>query len=242
MKRYIVALMTLLAVAAAYATADAQTTKARTALGGFNLFSVTHDIQIGQQSAVAAEKQMALLGVPGADRYINLIAQRLTPFAPGARYPYAAKIVNAPDIKAFSLPGGPLYLNRGLIDATRNEAELASVIAHEMAHVALRHGTTIVSNAYLGKTGLGLLGGLVGKRGSTASNIVNVVGGMGLNATFLKFSRDDENNADRVGAEMMARAGYSPVAMADFFALLRQKNGRDPSTLEMFFGSHPPGR
>lgn len=244
MKIHVVTLSTLFvflhAAAPVHAIADAQTTRSRSALGGFNLFSVAQDIQIGQQSAVSAEKQMALLGVPRADRYVNLIAQRLAAFAPGARYPYAAKIVNAPDINAFSLPGGPLYLNRGLIDATRNEAELASVIAHEMAHVALRHGTTNVSNAYLGKTGLGLLGGLVGKRGSTASNIVNVVGGMGLNATFLKFSRDDENAADRVGAEMMARAGYSPLAMADFFALLRQENGRDPSTLEMFFGSHPP--
>ena len=244
MKRYVVAFATLLVVPLVVDpirhTCAAQSTKARSALGGFNLFSVAQDVQIGQQSAVAAERQMALLGVPSANQYVNQIVQKLRPFAPGAKYPYAAKIVNAPDINAFSLPGGPLYLNRGLIEATRSEAELTSVIAHEMAHVALRHGTTSVSNAYLGKTGLGLLGGLVGKRGTTTANIVSVVGGMGLNATFLKFSRDDENDADRVGAEMMARAGYSPLAMADFFAVLRQESGRDPSKLEMFFGSHPP--
>ncbi|MEQ1691184.1 MAG: M48 family metalloprotease, partial [Gemmatimonas sp.] len=244
MKRYVMAcaavLVAALAVEPIRHTCAAQNAKVRTALGGFNLFSTEQDIQIGRQSAVAAERQMALLGVPGADRYVNQIVERLRPCAPGAKYPYAAKIVNAPDINAFALPGGPLYLNRGLIEATRSEAELAGVIAHEMAHIALRHGTTSASNAYLGKTGLGLLGGLVGKRGTTSANIISVVGGMGLNATFLKFSRDDEHAADGVGADMMARAGYSPLAMADFFAVLRQEAGRDPSTVEMFFGSHPP--
>jgi Zn-dependent protease with chaperone function len=223
------------------AVSDAQTsTRTRSPLGRFNLFTVGQDIQLGQQSAVEAEKQLPLLNVPRVDRYVNQIVQRLKRFAPGAQYPYAAKVVNAPEINAFSLPGGPLYVHRGLIDAAKGEAELAGVISHEMAHIALRHGTSHVSNAYLGQTGLGLLGGLIGKKSNTVANIVNSVGGVGLNAAFLKFSRDDEYEADRAGALMMAQAGYSPYAMADFFARLRQEQGSNPGKLEQFFSSHPP--
>jgi beta-barrel assembly-enhancing protease len=197
-------------------------------------------VQIGRQSAAEAEKELPLLNAPRVDRFVNQIVQRLKPHAPGAQYPYSAKVVNAPEINAFSLPGGPLYLHRGLIEAAQNEGELAGVIAHEMAHIALRHGTSHVSNAYLGQTGLGLLGGLLGRKSTTAMNIVNSVGGVGLNAAFLKFSRDDEYEADRAGALMMAEAGYSPFAMADFFARLRQEQGSNPSKLEQFFSSHPP--
>jgi hypothetical protein len=133
-----------------------------------------------------------------------------------------------------------MYVNRGLVEAARSEAELAGVLAHEMAHVALRHGTHQASKAYLGQAGLGILGGLLGRNGGNASNIVNAVGGLGLNAAFLKFGRDDEYQADQVGAEIMARAGYDPVAMANFFELLRGEQGRDPGKLEQFFSDHPP--
>jgi hypothetical protein len=122
--------------------------------------------------------------------------------------------------------------------AARSEAELAGVLAHEMAHVALRHGTNQASKAYLAQAGLGILGGLLGRK-SNASQIVGSIGGVGLNAVFLKFSRDDEYQADAVGAEMMAKSGYDPVAMATFFALLRSEQARDPGKLEGFFSSHP---
>ena len=114
------------------------------------------------------------------------------------------------------------------------------MLAHEMAHVALRHGTHQASKAYLGQAGLGILGGLLGKNGNSTSQIVNAVGGLGLNAVFLKFSRDAEYQADRLGAEVMAGAGYNPVAMATLFELLRSEQGRDPGKLERFFSSHPP--
>jgi hypothetical protein len=109
-----------------------------------------------------------------------------------------------------------------------------------MSHVVLRHGTEQASKAYLGQAGLSLLGGLVGKRGSTSSQIIQAVGGFGLNAAFLKFSRSDELEADALGAELMHNAGYDPVAMATMFAMLRSEQGRDPSKLEQFFSSHPP--
>jgi Zn-dependent protease with chaperone function len=207
---------------------------------GFNLFSVEQDIEIGRQSAVEAERQLPLLKSSNVNRYLNKIIGRLAAKAPGARYPYAIKAVNDPAINAFALPGGPMYVNRGLVEAARSEAELASVLAHEMAHVALRHGTHQASKAYLGQAGLGILGGLLGKNGGNTAQIVNAVGGLGLNAVFLKFSRDAEYQADLIGAQIMAKAGYNPTAMADFFGLLRSEQGRDPGKVERFFSDHPP--
>lgn len=206
---------------------------------GFNLFSVEQDIELGRQSAVAAERELRLLNNRAVDAYLNRVVRRLAQNAPGARYPYEIKAVNASEINAFALPGGPMYVNRGLVEAARNEAELAGVLAHEMAHVALRHGTHQASKVYLTRAGLGILGGLLGKSSGNTSTIVNTIGGVGLNAVFLKFSRDDEYEADQVGVEIMAKAGYDPRAMATFFAQLRQVQGRDPSKLEQFFSSHP---
>jgi len=103
----------------------------------------------------------------------------------------------------------------------------------------MRHGTHQASKAYLSQAGLGILGGLLGKQSGGTARILNAIGGFGLNAVFLKFSRDDEYEADRVGAQMMAKAGYDPVAMATFFALLRSEQGRNPGKLEQFFSSHP---
>ena len=215
-------------------------TSRTTPTAGFNLFSVEQDVEIGRQSAVEAERQLPLLRDRNVDRYLNKIISKLAAKAPGARYPYAIKAVNAAEINAFSLPGGPMYVNRGLVEAARSEAELAGVLAHEMSHVALRHGTHQASKAYLGQAGLGILGGLLGKNGNNTAQIVNAVGGLGLNAVFLKFSRDAEYQADQLGAEIMAGAGYNPVAMASFFELLRGEQGRDPGKVERFFSSHPP--
>src|SRR5579859_1521019 len=207
---------------------------------GFNLFTVQQDIEIGRTSATEAERQITLLNDAPTDAWLNRIIQKLAAVAPGARYPYHIKAVNAPEINAFSLPGGPMYVNRGLISAAGSEAELAAVLAHEMSHVALRHGTHQASTAYLAQTGLGILGGLLGKNSARATDIVNTVGGLGLNAAFLKFSRSYEYQADQTGAEIMARAGYNPTAMADFLEKMRVAQGRDPSQLEQFFSDHPP--
>ncbi len=207
---------------------------------GFNLFSMQQDVDLGRQSAAEVEKQVPVLNDARTNSYLTRIVTRLAAQTPGTKFPYTIKAVNATEINAFALPGGPMYVNRGLITAARNEGELTGVLAHEMAHVVLRHGTEQASKAYLGQAGLSLLGGLVGKRGSTSSQIVNAVGGFGLNAAFLKFSRGDELEADALGAELMAKAGYDPVAMATMFAMLAAEQGRDPSKLERFFSSHPP--
>jgi hypothetical protein len=129
-------------------------------------------------------------------------------------------------------------VNTGLIAAARSEAELAGVLAHEMSHVALRHGTQQASTAYIGQAGLGILGGLFGKNNS-ASQIVGTVGGLGLNTLFLQYSREDEYKADAAGAAIMAKAGYDPVAMANFLGVLRATQGSEPSKVEQFFSDHP---
>ena len=207
---------------------------------GFNLFSVQQDVDLGRQSAVEVERQLPILNDARVNSYLTRIISRLSAQAPGTKFPYTIRAVNSTEINAFALPGGPMYVNKGLVTAARSEAELAGVLAHEMSHVVLRHGTEQASKAYLGQAGLSLLGGLVGKRGSTSSQIVNAVGGFGLNAAFLKFSRSDEYEADALGAELMSKAGYDPLAMATMFAMLRSEQGRDPGKLERFFSSHPP--
>ena len=240
MKRTIQAPSVLLACALVLCAPVVARAATSRATPGFNLFSVEQDIEIGRQSAVEAERQLPLLNDRNVDRYLNEIIRKLAAQAPGPRYPYAVKAVNAPEINAFALPGGPMYVNRGLFEAARSEAELAGVLAHEMSHVALRHGTHQASKAYLTQAGLGILGGLLGRNGGNASNIVNAIGGLGLNVVFLKFGRDDEYQADELGAEIMAGAGYNPVAMANFFELLRSEQSHDPGKLERFFSDHPP--
>ena len=174
------------------------------------------------------------------ERYLNERRPASRRGAPGARYPYRVRAVDSSDINAFTFPGGFLYVNRGLLTATRNESELAGVLAHEISHVALRHGTHEASKAYGAQAGLGILGGLLGRgKSGTTQQIIQAIGGLGLNAVFMKFSRNDEQEADLLGIRMMKKAGYDPAAMASFFELLKQQEARDPGRLQQFFSSHP---
>ena len=204
-----------------------------------NLFSVEQDAQIGRQAAADAERQLPMVRDGYVEGYLNAIVRRLAAAAPGPRFDYHARVVNAADINAFSLPGGPVYVNRGLIEAVRNEGELAGVLAHEMAHVAQRHGTSQVTKAYGAQLGVGLLAGLLGGRNQRVGMGEQIVGSLGLNALFMKFSRNAENEADRVGAQIMSRAGYDPMAMASFFDLLAAQERRSPGAAAQFFSDHP---
>jgi beta-barrel assembly-enhancing protease len=204
---------------------------------GFNIFSAEQDVEIGKESAVAVERQLPVLRDAPLNNYINKVGRRLVAVVPGSKYPYQFKVVNVSDVNAFALPGGFMYIHRGLIGAAQSEGELASVMAHEMAHVALRHGTNQASKAYLAQAGLGVLGGILG--GGTSGQIIGAVGGFGLNTLFLKFSRTAEQQADIVGAQMLARAGYDPLDMARMFETLRKQSGADPGKFEQFFSDHP---
>lgn len=206
---------------------------------GFNLFSAQQDQEIGKQSATAAEKQLPILRDTSIEAYVDKIGARLAAVAPGEHFDYQFKVVNASDINAFALPGGYMYVNRGLIEAAQNEGQLAGVMAHEMAHVALRHGTSQASKAYIAQAGLGLLGGLVGKDDRSTEQRIATIGGFGLNTLFLKFSRSAEEQADITGAQMLAAAGYDPQDMVAFFEILANEQNRNPGKVEQFFSSHP---
>ena len=210
-----------------------------TPAAAINLFSVQQDAEVGRQAAQDAERQLPMLRDGTTEGYVNAIVQRLAAVAPGPRFPYRARVVNAAEINAFALPGGYVYVNRGLIEAVRNEGELAGVLAHEMAHVAQRHGTSQATKAYGAQMGVGLLGSLLGGRDRRLGVGEQVISSLGLNALFMKFSRNAESEADRVGAQMMSRAGYDPMAMANFFDLLAAQQRGNPGAVSQFFSDHP---
>ena len=204
---------------------------------GFNLFKPEDDVQVGQQSAAQAEQQVPILNDSSVSGYVDAIGQRLAANAGGPKFQYHFKVVNSSDINAFALPGGFVYINRGVLENSRNEGEVAGVIAHEISHVALRHGTHQASKAYLAQAGIGILGGILGgKLGQGTADIINQVGGLGLNALFLKYSRDLESQADIRGAQIMTASGYSPADMVSFFQTLEKV---DKSKKTSFLSDHP---
>src|SRR5438105_2841056 len=155
---------------------------------GFNLFSPQDDLQIGAQSAAQAEQQLPILRDAEVQSYVDRIGQRLAANAGGPNFQYQFRVVNASDINAFALPGGYIYVNRGVLDQSHNEGEVAGVLAHEISHVALRHGTHQASKAYAAQAGISILSGILGGRlGQGTADIINAVGGIGMNALFLKY-------------------------------------------------------
>jgi len=200
---------------------------------GFNIFSPRQDYEIGRQSAVAVNRQLRTY----TDARVSRIGNRLAAQAPGVRYPYTFRVVDNNTINAFALPGGFVYINRGALQAARSEDEIAAVIAHEIAHVALRHGTNQASKAYLAQAGLGVAGGLLGGRGNSGlSQMMGAVGGFGLNTLFLKHSRTAEQQADSLGMRMLRRAGYDPRGMISFLQTIQRHSGG--RSVE-FLSSHP---
>ena len=221
------------ALAMSAAIADAQTN----VKAGFNLFSAQDDAQIGAQSAQAAEQQLPIVRDGNVENYVNRIGQRLAANAGGPQFQYRFRVVNAADINAFALPGGYIYVNRGVLEQARNEGEVAGVLAHEISHVSLRHGTHQASKAYLAQAGISILGGILGgKVGQGTAQVINAVGGIGMNALFLKYSRDLESQADVRGAQILAASGYSPTDMVNFFHTLESV---DKSRKTNWLSDHP---
>jgi Zn-dependent protease with chaperone function len=204
---------------------------------GFNLFSPSDDVQIGRDSVAQAEQQLPMLSDSQINSYINRIGQRLAANAGGPEFQYQFRVVNLSDINAFALPGGFIFVNRGVLDNARNEGEVAGVLAHEISHVALRHGTHQASKAYLAQAGISILGGILGGRvGQGTAQIINAVGGLGLNALFLKYSRDLETQADIRGSQILAASGYTPADMMGFFQTLERV---DQSKKTNWLSDHP---
>jgi predicted Zn-dependent protease len=206
-------------------------------VSAIQLVSVQDEIAIGRQAQAEVRKQTPPLADAAVLAYVTRIGRQLASHARGARYPYSFSVANYREINAFALPGGPIWVNRGAIEAAGTEAQLAGVLAHEIAHVSQRHAAQQLSNVMVTNLGLSLLGALLGNSGG--ANAANIAARYVASGAFLKFSRDDEREADRVGAGIMARAGWDPRGMIELMQTIREQERRDPSSVEVFFSNHP---
>jgi beta-barrel assembly-enhancing protease len=207
---------------------------------GYNLYSRQQDIQIGRIQAAQVKRQYPVVPNEFLQGYIRRIGQRLaaTPEAIQSEFPFDFTLLNVPAVNAFALPGGPMFVFTGLVKTTATEAQLAGVMAHEMSHVILRHGTHELSKkqatgfgaalaAALGTAALGNSAGL--------AQLTRMGLGLGENSLILHFSREAESEADLLGSHLMAEAGYDPMQMARFFETLSQTGGAGLQ----FFSDHP---
>lgn len=194
-----------------------------------NKYSPKQDVQLGQEAAAQVEQQLPILRDDNVTSYVQEIGRRLADSIPAnQRHPefrYTFKVVNVKEINAFALPGGPMYVNRGMIEAAKTEGEVVGVLAHEMSHVALRHGTAQATKATkyeMGTIAGAVLGAIVGGR---TGSIIAQGTQFGLGTAFLRFSREYERQADIEGAQIMARAGYDPRDMANMFKTIEAQGG-----------------
>ena len=204
---------------------------------GWNKFSPQDDITLGKRAATDAEKQLPLCNAPKVDAYLTQLGTRLAQKLPtgGVQYPFEFHCLNDKAINAFALPGGYVFVNRGAIEASDNEAQLAGVMAHELSHVALRHGTNQATKAMLAETGLGIFGAVFGD--STGGALLTTLGNFTAGGVLLRYSRTAESQADVMGTQVLYDTGYDPRAMAQFFEKLEaETKGKNPPE---FFSDHP---
>ncbi|MBZ5612553.1 MAG: M48 family metalloprotease [Acidobacteriia bacterium] len=199
-----------------------------------NWYSLETEIKMGQQYAMQVEQSVKLVQDPVVTEYVNRIGQNLVRNS-DAQVPFTIKVIDSDEVNAFALPGGFFYVNSGLILAADEEAELAGVMAHEIAHVAARHGTRQMTRgnwAQIGTIPLIFVGGGIGYGIYEAS-------GLALPLTFMKFQRSFEAEADYLGLQYMYKTGYDPQAFVSFFEKLQAKEKKKPGTLAKAFASHP---
>jgi beta-barrel assembly-enhancing protease len=208
-----------------------------------NKYTPQQDVELGREAAAEVRQQMPMLNDDRTEEYIEDIGERLIENLPAEyrqpAFKYSFDVVNLRDINAFALPGGPMFVNRGMIQAAGSEGEVAGVMAHELSHVVLRHGTAQASAGQkfaIGAIAGQILGAIVGGR---TGSVIAQGSELGIGTYFLKYGREYERQADLLGAQIMARAGYDPRAMARMFQTIeREGSGRGPEWLS----SHPnPG-
>ena len=208
-----------------------------------NKFSPAQDVEEGRKAAAEVEKQLPVFHDDAVTGYVQDVGARLAGAIPGelqhSEFHYTFKVVDVKDINAFALPGGPMYVHRGIIEAARTEGELAGVMAHEMSHVALRHGTAQATKAssfgfgqLIGAVAGAVVGGGLGEAITEGTNFT-------FSTVFLKFSREYEKQADLLGTQMMARAGYDARDLAHMFETIEKEGGDRPP---QWLSDHPnPG-
>jgi len=202
-----------------------------------NKYSIQDDVQLGRRAAQEVEQQYPLMRDGDIQNYVERVGRRLVNAIPSqfqrSEFQYTFRVVNARDINAFALPGGPMFVNRGMIEAARSEGEMAGVMAHEISHVALRHGT---AQATKGQK-YGLLAGIAGIAGTilTGNEGIGQLAQAPFAVYLLKFSREYETEADVLGAQIMARAGYDPRDLANMFRTIEAQGGGGGG----FLSDHP---
>jgi beta-barrel assembly-enhancing protease len=205
---------------------------------GLPLISVNDEIAMGRDAQTQVKQSVPAVSDSGLNTYVVQVGRQLAARARGPRYPYSFSIANYRELNAFALPGGPVWINRGILHAAASEAQLAGVLAHEIAHIAQRHAADQITKQLVANGFLGLLGAVLGndpRAARTAQAGARLLAG----GYMLKFSRDDEREADAIGLQIMQRAGWDPRGMAEFMETLRREQGRDPGSVEIFLSSHP---
>ena len=208
-----------------------------------NRYAPADDVKLGREAAAQVRKEMPLIHDGAVDEWVQSVGRRLVTAIPPEfqhkEFSYTFEVVNQKEINAFALPGGPMFLNRGMIEAAKSEGEVAGVMGHEISHVALRHGTAQATKGQKFQLGA-LLGQVAGAVvGGTAGAVIAQGSQFTLGTYFLKYSREYESQADLLGAQILARAGYDPRQMANMFKTIEaQGGGRQPE----WMSSHPnPG-
>jgi Zn-dependent protease with chaperone function len=197
--------------------------------------SLEKEVALGRQLAAEVDREAKFIDDPLITEYVNRVGQNLVLHS-DAKVPFTIKVIDSDEVNAFALPGGFFYVNKGLILAADNEAELAGVMAHEIAHVAARHAVENQAKGELMQYGAIatsiFLGGVPGM-------IFNNTAGLGLMAAFLKFSRGAEEEADKLGVQYLYASGYDPNALATMFEKLSAKNKKKPGFISRAFSTHP---
>jgi beta-barrel assembly-enhancing protease len=201
--------------------------------GDFNLISLEDEWALGRQLAADIERQVRLNTDPQVNTYVRQMGQRIVAQTAMAQLPFEFHVINDPAINAFAIPGGHVYVNTGLIQAADNASELAGVMSHEINHVVARHSTEQLSRQY----GLQILAGLV--LGQNPGQLSEIAAQIVAGGALARFSREAEREADELGIQAMAKAGYNPMGMATMFEELLEQQQRSPSRVEQFFSTHP---
>src|SRR6516165_7071276 len=206
------------------------------------------EVQLGKESAIQVEREKEVVHNVEIEHWLNQIGQNLGKTPQANAYPYYFKLVNDDSINAFALPGGPMYVHTGLLKAADSEGEVAGVLAHEMSHVALRHGAAQMSKQQTYGALFGILGAAVGAvtqgQGGQCGLLCQageIGSGLAQNSVLMKFSRGYEHDADLNGARMMAATGYDPIQLPRFFEKLEAKleTAAEPKGLALWVSSHP---
>jgi predicted Zn-dependent protease len=204
---------------------------------GINFYSLEHEIALGKSLAQEVEKSSKLIDDPVVTEYVNRVGQNLVRNS-DARVPFTIKVIDSDEVNAFALPGGFFYVNSGLILRAQEESELAGVMAHEIAHVAARHGT---KNATKGEAmQLAMIPLMLLGPGGWAGYGIYEAASLAIPVTYLKFSRDAEREADFLGLQYMYKAGYDPNSYVTFFERIQADDKRRPGTIPKVFSTHPP--